>query len=488
LTNETNVATRIIKNSVFLSLTTIVDRLTELMLFFFMARSLGPSFVGDYKTVVMYLTIFQNLANYGLTQLVMREVAILKNREETSTLLMNYGFASLWIALGLMAIMNVTGRIISFPSEITLGIYLVSLALLPSAWRRVAEATISGLQSMEYIALVSFLGSALRMAASVLLLWRGGGLVAILVVLVLSQFAVIPAYIYVINRFLAPVRFRPDFSYVKRMAREIAVFLLMGILLAGVGNQLDLIMIRKMTTAEQAGLYTAAYTFVQMIILIRPPILQAAFPNMSLFFQNSLPKFQALTEDLLRIFMVALLPIPFLTIVLARPLMPLLLGPGFADSAITLQVLIWLVLPSFIHATLSRALVAGKQERVNTWIAGLCMVANVLLNLALIPIWGATGSALASVLAMTFAAVYSYLIVAAKLFPLHLREILGKPILCVAATSATAYVLRVLPFWLLAPLLCLVYVLMLLWTKTIPPRLIEVGRRWVLARRQTKVV
>ena len=489
---ETNVATRVVKNSFFLYLTTVMDRLAELALFFFMARSLGPAFVGDYKTVVMYLLIFQNLANYGLTQLVMREVAVLRNRQETSALLMNYGFASLWIALGLMALMNVTGRLIFYSGEVTLGIYLVSLALLPSAWRRVAESTISGMQSMEYITIVSSLGSVFRLVLSALLLWRGGGLMAILAVLVITQFAVIPAYIYVINRFLAPVRLRPDFSYVRRMAKQIGIFLVMGILLAGVGNQLAVVMIRKMTTAEQAGLYTAAYTFVQTIILLRPAILQAVFPSMSVLFRNSLPKFQTLTEDLLQIFMIALLPIPLLTIILAKPLMPLLLGESFVDSAITLQVLIWLILPAFIHGTLSPALVAGNQERANTWIAGFSMVVNILLNLAFIPIWGATGSALASVLAMTFAAAYSYVVVVARLFPLRWREILGKPLLCAAGASLAAYItgritpVRYVSLWASILVLCAIYVLLLFCTKAIPPRLIELlklfGKRWRSAR------
>ena len=79
-----SLTTRIVKNSLFLSLATVADRVAELVLFVLLARALGPGFVGDYKTVIMYLRIFQNLVDFGLTQVVMREVAILDDRRNTS--------------------------------------------------------------------------------------------------------------------------------------------------------------------------------------------------------------------------------------------------------------------------------------------------------------------------------------------------------------------------------------------------------------------
>ena len=82
-----SIARRILKNTLFLSFTTVADRLAEVLLFLIMARAMGPGFIGDYKTVVMFLTIFQNLANYGLIQLVMREVATLSDRDRISALL-----------------------------------------------------------------------------------------------------------------------------------------------------------------------------------------------------------------------------------------------------------------------------------------------------------------------------------------------------------------------------------------------------------------
>lgn len=473
-----NLASRIIRNSFFLTLTTISDRLAELVLFFLMARSLGPSFVGDYKTIVVYLTIFQNLGHYGLTQLVMRRVATTADRQEISALLMNYGFAGLAIGLGLLVIMNASATLIAYPPHITLGIYLVSLALLPSVWRRVAEAVISGMESMQYISLVSLAGAAFRVALTVLLLWRGGGITAILVVLVITQWVTIPAYLYVINRFLAPVRFRPQLAYVTEMAREVGTFLLMGVLLVGVGTQLDIVMIRKLTDAEQAGLYTAASTLVQTVFLIRPALLNSVFPNMASLFATAPDRFRALTIELLRLLTIVLLPLPFAALLLAKPLMPLLLGESFAESARVLQIQSWIILPSFAYATLSRVLVACNQERRNIQIAAVGMVANVALNLILIPWYGAAGASLASVASMLLATAITVVLVHRRVLTLPFGEVLGKPLLCTLAACAVACPLRNLTLWLLLPLLAAVYGFALLATRAIPPAALALARQF----------
>ena len=475
-------AKRIIRNSFFLSLTTLADRFAEVVLFFLMARSLGPGFVGDYKTVVMFLSIFQNLANFGLMQLVMREVATIKNRQQVAELLISYGFAGLVIALGLLVIMNVAATLVSYPPAITLGIYVVSLALLPSAWRRVAEATISGLENMEYIALISFLGAIFRIVVTTLLLWRGGSLMAIFWALVITQIAIVPAYLWVINRFLVRVRFRPDPAKLLGIAREVATFLLMGILVIGVGTQIDVLMIRKMTSAEQAGLYTTASTLVQTLLLVRPAILNSVFPHMALLYKSSVAKFQSLTTNLVKLSVVALLPFPFAALILAKPLMPLLLGVSFADSAVTLQVLIWIIVPSFAYATLSRVLVAGQQERSNTLIAAAGMLVNIVLNLILIPRFGATGAAISSVTSMLVATIASYFVIKERLFTIRLGEVLGKPLLCVLATVIAALPLQRASLWFSLPILAGVYLVALLWTRTIPKNALIVVRDLVAGR------
>ena len=475
-------AKRIIRNSFFLSLTTLADRLAEVILFFLMARSLGPVFVGDYKTVVMFLSIFQNLANYGLMQLVMREVAIVKDRHQVSELLVSYGFAGLVISLGLLVIMDAAAALISYPPAITLGIYVVSLALIPSAWRRVAEATISGLENMEYIALISFLGAVFRIVVTAILLWQGGSLMAIFWALVITQVAVVPAYLLVINRFVARVRFRPDLTKLVGIARQVATFLLMGILVIGVGTQIDVLMIRKITSAEQAGLYTAASTLVQTLLLMRPAILNSVFPNMSLLYTSSLAGFQSLTANVIKLSVVALLPFPFAALVLAKPLMPLLLGESFAGSAETLQVLIWIIVPSFAYATLSRVLVAGQQERANILIAASGMLVNILANLVLIPRWSATGAAVSSVTALVVATIASYLVVKERLFTIPLGDVLGRPLLCVLATVIAAVPMQRLPLWLSLPLLAGLYVGALICTRTIPAASLAAVRELVGGR------
>ena len=88
-------------------------------------------------------------------------------------------------------------------------------------------------------------------------------------------------------------------------------------------------------------------------------------------------------------------------------LLPLLFGPSYADSIPVLTVHIWVGLFVFMRALLSKWLITENLLKLSmvTQLSGA--VANVILNLWLIPLYGAVGAAYATVISY---AVAGYLI------------------------------------------------------------------------------
>jgi O-antigen/teichoic acid export membrane protein len=70
---------------------------------------------------------------------------------------------------------------------------------------------------------------------------------------------------------------------------------------------------------------------------------------------------------------------------LARPLVLLVLGASYADSIPILRLLVWASIPMFINYGLNTFLLARNRERAFLWTSSICAVANVVLNLILIP-------------------------------------------------------------------------------------------------------
>jgi O-antigen/teichoic acid export membrane protein len=90
-------------------------------------------------------------------------------------------------------------------------------------------------------------------------------------------------------------------------------------------------------------------------------------------------------------------PISVGIFVLAQPLTPLLLGPGFGPSEPALRILAIALGIAFVNNAFIGALNASDRQVSFTWAAGWSLVANLVLNLTLIPIFGYVGASWATV-------------------------------------------------------------------------------------------
>jgi O-antigen/teichoic acid export membrane protein len=83
--------------------------------------------------------------------------------------------------------------------------------------------------------------------------------------------------------------------------------------------------------------------------------------------------------------------------VLAAPLAPLLFGPGFGNAAAPLRILALALGIAFANNAFIGALNASDRQSSFSWAAGWSLIANVALNLALIPPFSYIGASWATV-------------------------------------------------------------------------------------------
>ena len=88
--------------------------------------------------------------------------------------------------------------------------------------------------------------------------------------------------------------------------------------------------------------------------------------------------------------------------VLAKPLVYLLYGTEYAPTASILSVAVWYVTFSYYGSVRNVWILAEGKQRYLFGINVVGAVANVLLNLVLIPWWGGVGAAIASLITQFF--------------------------------------------------------------------------------------
>lgn len=164
----------------------------------------------------------------------------------------------------------------------------------------------------------------------------------------------------------------------------------------------DRIMINLMMSETETGFYSAAITcigisgfvFAAITDSARPIILEAKNHNLELYEKRIIQLYSIIT-------FLSLAQSIGMTL-LAKPLVFLLYGTEYSKTAEILMVAVWYI--TFGHYGTVRniwILAEGKQKYL-TGINVAGALANVALNLCMIPLWGAVGAAVASVITQFF--------------------------------------------------------------------------------------
>jgi len=163
--------------------------------------------------------------------------------------------------------------------------------------------------------------------------------------------------------------------------------------------QSDIILLRYITGSEAAGIYNVAFT-VMVVVLLLPSIIYQKFllPKIHRWAKYDLHRIYRVYRKG-NIFMLVLGIMAMLAIwVMAPPLMPILFGPEYAGATSLLNVLAVCAPLLFVASSIGVTLVTQENMKKKVKYMGVVAMLNIILNVALIPTFGAIGAATATVL------------------------------------------------------------------------------------------
>ena len=164
----------------------------------------------------------------------------------------------------------------------------------------------------------------------------------------------------------------------------------------------DRIMIKLMIGEAETGVYSAAITcigitgfvFGAIIDTARPVILEAKDQGEEAFAKKTVQLYSIITA-------LSLAQSIGMTL-LAKPLVSVLYGAEYSATAGILAIAVWYITFGHYGSVRNIWILAEGKQRYLTAINVFGAAANVMLNLLLIPAWGAIGAAIASVATQFF--------------------------------------------------------------------------------------
>jgi O-antigen/teichoic acid export membrane protein len=355
-------------------------------------RYLGVQELGRYAYVIAFAYPFGALADFGLAAYSIREISRdLSRASEVMAVLTRTMLVLAGTAGSAMVVVAVLAR---HDAVTTACMVIVALSNLISVATTPFMVALTAREELHHLSLYRVLASALGAVATLVVLVWGGGVLALFVAA-----AGVNVVMWYVGRSLAgPIAFRAPvpLSAIRSMVRQALPF---GILLLGFAlyYRVDIIMLRWLRDESEVGLYSAAYRFLDTIIVLAASLGGPFFPRLSNLVGRDLQGVRDIIESSWKLLLAIGLPVTVITFFVAYPLMQVLFGNEFVNAGAFLQILIWGSLPILLISIPSHALNAADRVWVLAGVFGLSALVNVLANLLLIPRWGATGASLATV-------------------------------------------------------------------------------------------
>jgi O-antigen/teichoic acid export membrane protein len=238
---------------------------------------------------------------------------------------------------------------------------------------------------------------------------------------------------------------------------------------------LDTLMLGYFMLPDDVGLYNAAQPFASLLPMVLTAATFLYLPIVSqLYAKNQFENIKRSYAVLTKWIFMAALPIFLIFVLFPEATLNILFGSRYIAAAPALQILSLGFFIQTILGTSSYTLAAMGHVRFVMWSVLISFIADVALNIMLIPPLGIVGAAIAtaSARALTFILLSARLYSLSKIHPFtknYLKPAIASVVIILIIYALVKNLLSVIPLWLLPVLLILffgTYLLSVLLTKS----------------------
>lgn len=388
------------KNTLSLTLASVGQKLIAFVYFLFLARIMMPENTGTYFLATSFVMIFSVVADFGLTSVVIREIA--KSPEHTITYVKKVlGIKIPFIILALISLVTVP-IMIGYDANLRFLILLTSLILIFDSLHLFYYGVLRGYQMLKFEALGMLSAQIVTGIVGVVILIYKPSVPLLILALTLGSAANLFISIKNVSNLLGNSVFVPmwDFKFIMKIFK-IAIPFALAAVFVKVYSYIDSIFISKLMDTAALGIYSIAYKFTYAFQFIPLAFIAALYPGLSAVVGKNPVQLKKMFDRAMWYMMVIVTPI-VLGIWLIAPNVVLLAGDEYVSAAPILQLLILVLIPIFLDFPIGSLLNAANRQTTKTIIMGITMVINVVLNAVLIPVLGLNGAVYAALFSFSF--------------------------------------------------------------------------------------
>jgi O-antigen/teichoic acid export membrane protein len=416
---------RITKNTFYLIISDLINKILGLVFIFYVARFLGDTNFGKYSFALAFTLFIYTLTDIGLSNYMVRELA--RNIEKINCFIDN--ILSIKIILSLLSALLIVFlmQLLDYSEEMKHIIYIFSIFWIVSSFSYTLKSIFRSYEIMEYEALTSIIERLISFSYGIYLLFSGYGLIEISEAILFASIMSLLIGLYTVCIKYHVPRFSVNIKIWKQILSNSVHFGLVSIFIV-IYFKIDVIMLSFMKGNEVVGWYNASYILIDSLMFISSFYLISIYPVLSRYFIESKESMNLAYIESFRYLFVISLPIAIGTTLLSEEIILLIYGSEFVNSINVLKILIWSLILVSLNSLLGTVLRSANQQKINSLISLAAVALNIGMNLLLIPKYSLDGAAFATLLTEFFVFIAYYRFTSKFVIPIQFTKMSFKPL------------------------------------------------------------
>jgi len=454
---------QIAKNTLYLGLGKVISTALGVLTVALLLRYLSPDDYGRYTTVLAFILLFGTFVDFGLNLTTTQDIS-LPDTDVARTLSSIFTLRVL-INIALVLILPIILLAFPYEAEVKNAILISSVLFFTYSLFQVLASYFQKTLQAGKVAFAELVGRIILLATTVLAIYFKFSFLEIMLTIVASSLA----QFWMLLRFTAKeidLKFIIDVQIWKRIMGKTWPIAL-SVIFTTIYFKGDAIILSLTRGYADVGIYGAAYKILEVLITVPILFMGLVLPYLSRSFaQKDTRAFNKAMQKAWDALCLITLPMVVGTIVLARPIMMIIAGEGYNDSAAVLRILIIASGIIFLGSLFTHAIVAVNQQKYMIKYYAIAAVLAVILYILYIPTYTYYAAACVTVLAEALIAIAAFVKVKQTAhFKLSLN-IFFKALILSLIMGAILYLLQSLYILILIPVGIVVYSGLILITNT----------------------
>lgn len=192
-------------------------------------------------------------------------------------------------------------------------------------------------------------------------------------------------------------RVRASFRKAKELLGSSYHFILAGVMVSVYGST-DRFMLKQLMDEAEVGFYATAVSLCNTWVFLLSALIDSLYPVVLASFDKDKNAFERKNRQMYAIVFYMSFFVTILFLLFAKPLVTILYGQAYASAATPLRIITWYTAFSYLGVARNAWIVCYHKQNYLKYLYSGAALTNVILNVIMIPHWGASGAAAASLL------------------------------------------------------------------------------------------